>query len=88
MFNYETLVDPLLRDLRKFTPEFSGIKAGDKVIDVCCGTGAQVLEYGRCGKADFGILSLIASYLMALRKLRYASKGAQSLTLLLHRNDN
>ncbi len=47
LFNYETLVDPLLRDIRKFTSEFSGMKAGDKVIDVCCGTGAQVLEYGR-----------------------------------------
>ena len=55
MFNYETLMDPLLRDLRKFTPEFSGMKAGDKVIDVCCGTGAQVLEYGRHGIIATGI---------------------------------
>jgi ubiquinone/menaquinone biosynthesis C-methylase UbiE len=55
MFNYETLVDPLLRDLRKFTPEFSGMKAGDRVIDVCCGTGAQVLEYGRHGIMATGI---------------------------------
>jgi len=55
MFNYETLVDPLLRDLRKFTPEFSGMKAGDKVIDFCCGTGAQVLEYGRHGIIATGI---------------------------------
>jgi ubiquinone/menaquinone biosynthesis C-methylase UbiE len=47
MFNYETVIDPVLKGLRKFTPEFSGMKAGDKVIDVCCGTGAQVLEYGR-----------------------------------------
>jgi len=55
MFNYETLVDPLLRDLRKFTPGFSDMKAGDKVIDVCCGTGAQVLEYGRHGIIATGI---------------------------------
>ena len=55
LFNYETLVDPLLRDLRKFIPEFSGMKAGDKVIDVCCGTGAQVLEYGRQGIIATGI---------------------------------
>jgi ubiquinone/menaquinone biosynthesis C-methylase UbiE len=55
MFNYENLVDPLLKNLRKFTPEFSGIKAGDRVIDVCCGTGAQVLEYGRRGAAATGI---------------------------------
>jgi ubiquinone/menaquinone biosynthesis C-methylase UbiE len=53
--NYETLVDPFLRDIRKCTPEFSGMKAGDKVIDVCCGTGAQVLEYGRRGIVATGI---------------------------------
>ena len=53
--NYETLVDPFLRDIRKCTPEFSGMKAGDKVIDVCCGTGAQVLEYGRRGIIATGI---------------------------------
>ena len=55
MFNYETLVDPILRDIRKYTPEFSGMKAGDKVIDVCCGTGAQVLEYGRRGIVATGV---------------------------------
>jgi ubiquinone/menaquinone biosynthesis C-methylase UbiE len=55
IFNYETLVDPLLKDLRKFTPEFSGMKVGDKVIDVCCGTGAQALEYGRRGIIAVGI---------------------------------
>jgi demethylmenaquinone methyltransferase/2-methoxy-6-polyprenyl-1,4-benzoquinol methylase len=55
MFNYETLVDPLLRDLRKYTPEFSGMRVGDKAIDVCCGTGAQVLEYGRRGIVATGI---------------------------------
>jgi ubiquinone/menaquinone biosynthesis C-methylase UbiE len=53
--NYETLVDPFLRDIRRCTPEFSGMKAGDKVIDVCCGTGAQVLEYGRRGIIATGI---------------------------------
>jgi len=55
IFNYETLIDPLLRDIRKFTPEFSGMNAGDRVLDVCCGTGAQVLEYGRRGIIATGI---------------------------------
>ena len=55
MFNYKTLIDPLLRDIRKFTPEFSGMNAGDTVLDVCCGTGAQVLEYGRRGIIATGI---------------------------------
>ena len=47
LLNYETLIDRFLRDVRRITPEFSGMKAGDGVLDVCCGTGAQVLEYGR-----------------------------------------
>ena len=55
IFNYETLIDPLLRDIRKFTPEFSGMNAGDRVLDVCCGTGAQVLEYVRRGIIAIGI---------------------------------
>jgi len=55
VFNYETLIDPLLRDIRKFTPDFSGMNAGDKVLDVCCGTGAQVFEYGRRGIIATGI---------------------------------
>ena len=55
MFNYETLIDPLLRDIRKFTPEFGGMKAGDRVIDICSGTGAQALEYARNGIIAVGI---------------------------------
>jgi ubiquinone/menaquinone biosynthesis C-methylase UbiE len=55
ILNYETLIDPLLRDVRISTPGFSGMKAGDKVIDVCCGTGAQVFEYGRQGIIATGI---------------------------------
>ena len=70
MFNYETLVDPLLRDLRKFTPEFSGMKAGDKVIDVCCGTGAQVLEYGRRGIVATGIDISPSMLKIATRNIR------------------
>jgi ubiquinone/menaquinone biosynthesis C-methylase UbiE len=55
IFNYGNLIDPLFRDVRRFTPDFAGMKAGDKVIDVCCGTGAQVLEYGRRGINATGI---------------------------------
>jgi ubiquinone/menaquinone biosynthesis C-methylase UbiE len=52
---YETLVDHFLKDLRKFTPEFSNMRAGDRVIDVCSGTGAQVVEYGRHSINAIGI---------------------------------
>jgi len=31
------------------------MNAGDRVLDVCCGTGAQVLEYGRRGIIATGI---------------------------------
>jgi ubiquinone/menaquinone biosynthesis C-methylase UbiE len=55
IFKYENLIDPLFRDVRKFIPGFSGMKAGDKVLDVCCGTGAQVFEYGRRGIEAAGI---------------------------------
>jgi ubiquinone/menaquinone biosynthesis C-methylase UbiE len=70
MFNYETLVDPLLRDIRKFTPEFSSMRAGDKVIDVCCGTGAQVLEYGRRGIVATGIDISPSMLKIATRNIR------------------
>ena len=55
IFNYENLVDSLLRDIRKFTPDFAGMKVGDRVLDVCCGTGEQVFEYGRSGITATGI---------------------------------
>jgi len=55
IFNYETLIDPLLKHVRRFTPDFSDMRSGDKVIDICCGTGAQVIEYGRRGIVATGI---------------------------------
>ena len=55
IFNYSNLVDPLLKDLRAFVTNFAGIKAGDRVLDVCCGTGEQVLDYGRRGIIATGI---------------------------------
>ncbi len=55
IFNYETIVDPVLRDVRQSIPRFAGMSTGDRVLDVCCGTGAQVLEYGRQGIAATGI---------------------------------
>ena len=55
MIDYGDLIDPVLRDVRKFTPIFAGMSAGDRVIDVCCGTGAQVFEYARRGIIATGI---------------------------------
>lgn len=53
--NYETVIDPILKDLRELVPETVGMKAGDSVLDVCCGTGAQVLEYARHGINSQGL---------------------------------
>ncbi len=47
LISYENLIDPVLRNVREIIPEFSGMKAGDEVLDVCCGTGAQVIEYSQ-----------------------------------------
>jgi ubiquinone/menaquinone biosynthesis C-methylase UbiE len=55
IFNYETIVDPILRDVRQSIPRFAGMSSGDRVLDVCCGTGAQVIEYGRHGIVATGI---------------------------------
>jgi len=70
VFNYETLVDPLLRDIRKFIPEFSGMSPGDRVLDVCCGAGAQVLEYGRRGIIAAGVDTSPTMLEVALRNRR------------------
>lgn len=53
--NYATIVDPLLRGIRPYTIDFSGMKAGDGVLDVCCGTGDQAFYYARAGIIATGI---------------------------------
>jgi ubiquinone/menaquinone biosynthesis C-methylase UbiE len=80
ILNYQTVVDPVLRDIRKHIPEFAGIKTGDRVVDVCCGTGAQVIEYGRRGILATGIdisSSMIEIAVRSLRKLRIAGVSFQ-----------
>ncbi len=53
--NYSTIIDPFLRDVRSFVPEFAGMKAGDKALDICCGSGDQVFYYDALGINAFGI---------------------------------
>lgn len=55
IFTYSAVIDPLLRDIRIYTPGFAGMKSGDKVLDVCCGTGDQALHYATRGIIATGI---------------------------------
>ena len=52
---YSTLIDPLLKDLRVFTIKSAEIKAGDRVLDICCGTGDQAFYYAKTGAIVAGI---------------------------------
>jgi len=55
ILNLQILVDSLLSDVRKFIPNFANMQVGDVVLDLCCGTGEQVLEFGRNGITATGI---------------------------------
>jgi len=55
LLNYSTIIDPLLRNVRNHTVKFSGMKAGDRVLDVCCGTGDQAFYYAEAGITATGI---------------------------------
>ena len=55
LFNYSTLVDPVLKEVRTRVAGLSGVKAGDRVLDVCCGTGAQVFQYEQKGAIATGV---------------------------------
>ena len=52
-FIYSTLIDPLLRNLRKRLA--FEIQEGDTVIDIACGTGAQLFELTHKAKSATGI---------------------------------
>jgi len=55
ILNYSNLIDPLLKDLRAFVVKFIGIKEGDRVLDIGCGTGDQVFYYAKTGAIVAGI---------------------------------
>lgn len=67
-FNYETIIDPLLRNIRVFLPKFADMKKGNRGLDVCCGTGDQVFYYAKQGITATGIDSDIMMIGIAKRK--------------------
>lgn len=54
-FSYETLIDPVLKSVRLAAPSFAAMQAGQTVLDVCCGTGSQVIIYAEKGLTATGI---------------------------------
>jgi len=55
LINYSTLFDPILKEVRICVAGLSGVKAGDRVLDVCCGTGDQVFHYEQKGAIAIGV---------------------------------
>ncbi|MCJ7514807.1 MAG: methyltransferase domain-containing protein [Dehalococcoidia bacterium] len=55
LFNYSIIVDPVLKDVRICVVELSGVKAGDWVLDVACGSGDQVFHYAQKGAIATGV---------------------------------
>lgn len=50
---YSTFIDPVLTPMRKRVTE--EINTGEKVIDIACGTGAQVFEISEIASSVVGI---------------------------------
>jgi ubiquinone/menaquinone biosynthesis C-methylase UbiE len=55
LFNYSTIIDPILKDVRTCVVELSGVKAGDWVLDVGCGSGDQVFHFAQKGAIAAGV---------------------------------
>lgn len=52
---YSLVIDPILRDIRLSALAISGLETGDRMLDVCCGTGEQALYYAQKGINAVGI---------------------------------
>ena len=55
LINYSTIIDPILKEVRICVAEISDMKAGDRVLDVCCGTGDQAFHYTQKGAIAIGV---------------------------------
>jgi ubiquinone/menaquinone biosynthesis C-methylase UbiE len=52
---YSLTIDRVLAGIRVRVPEFCGMRLGDRVLDVCCGTGAQTFCFAKMGIISWGI---------------------------------
>ncbi len=55
LFNYSTIIDPLLKKVRIYVAGLSDIKTGDRVLDIACGTGDQAFHYEQKGAIATGV---------------------------------
>ncbi len=49
------LIEPMMRDITTQIPKMVGMNAGEKVLDVCCGTGGLAIIYAHTGLIATGI---------------------------------
>lgn len=70
---YSTVIDPILAPMRKRV--ISEIHPGDKIIDIACGTGAQVFELT-------GIASEIIGVDLSESMINYAQKSCKKRNIL------
>nr|WP_321358414.1 class I SAM-dependent methyltransferase [uncultured Draconibacterium sp.] len=71
-FVYSTIIDPLLRNLRKRL--VLEIKRGETVIDIACGTGAQLFELADKAK-------LVTGVDLSSSMVRYAANRAEAQSI-------
>jgi ubiquinone/menaquinone biosynthesis C-methylase UbiE len=67
--------------MREYLPRFAGMKAGDTVLDVCCGSGAQLYEYLRCGVLARGVDNNPRMLALSRRYNLLLNAATSSLTL-------
>ena len=49
------VIEPLMRSLIIQAPTIAGMKAGDRALDICCGTGALALRCAKIGVIATGV---------------------------------
>lgn len=79
--NYATVIDPVMHDIRRRVPDFAGMQPGERVLDVCCGSGAQVCEYRRRGLDALGLDNSLQ--MLELAEKYYGHCGAHSSSFIL-----
>ncbi|SHJ50046.1 demethylmenaquinone methyltransferase / 2-methoxy-6-polyprenyl-1,4-benzoquinol methylase [Tangfeifania diversioriginum] len=76
---YSTVIDPVLAGMRKRIAR--QINPGEKVLDVACGTGAQVFEMAKTAREVVGADLSESMYKKALKTLKKKKPGNVSFCL-------